>query len=141
MVMTYEHLRTLTIRAAKNLQSFNPKPKDVIVFITKDNFQVTPLVFASLCLGLTVAPIGTIWSTTEYMYLLEQTNPTFIVCDPNFYDVMRKCVLKIGIDAEIFTFGQQVGDSNRAEDLFCSIDDESMFLYVIPEVPNVFVFI
>lgn len=122
-VHTFQDLHDLTICVAKNLQKLKLKRGDLINFITSDCFQMTPIVFAALCNGITVAPIAVDFSISRLLLILEQSEPAIIICDSNIYYSMQEYLCHPKYNGKIFTFEHQFKGTRSVDELFQSNDD------------------
>lgn len=60
--------------------------------------------------------------------MLSTTQPSLMFCDIKIYDLLKECLSELGNDADIFTFGGQIGDSEPVENLFVENGDEYEFV-------------
>lgn len=120
-------MRSLTIRAALNLQNLGYEKGDIFAIIAKNSHHVAPIAFASLCMGCPINPLDPSFSRTELMHMLSITKPKVVFCDVDVCDLMRECLNDLENDAKIFTFMGQTDDSEPVEVLFEEIDGEETF--------------
>lgn len=76
-------------------------------------------------------PINTLdpsFGKNEIKHMLSTTQPSLMFCDIKIYDLLKECLSELGNDADIFTFGGQIGDSEPVENLFVENGDEYEFV-------------
>lgn len=135
--LTFNDIREKTIRAALNLRKRGYKPKEIFGFMALNSHDLVPIVLASFCLGCPFNPIYTNplqFNTTnpddkaEIKRLMNNTKPKLMFCDINLYDFVKECLIELGNDAKIITFGGQKGDSESVENLFIETGEEATFV-------------
>lgn len=124
----FNELKTKTIRAAKNLQTLGYKPKQVFTLIARNSHHVAPIVFASFAIGCPMNSLDVSFGRTEIIHMLSITKPVVIFCDLDCYETLCKCLDDLKINAQIFTFGGTVGQSESVESLFEVVDNENQFM-------------
>lgn len=128
MQLTYNELRKLTIQAAQNLQNRNFKPKQVFGFMAKKSDYISPLVFASFCLGCMADMYNPLLPKEAIKHMLLLTKPSLMFCDLELHDLIAECINEVGIETKIFTFHGAKGDSEPVENLFVETGRESCFM-------------
>lgn len=126
--MTFEEIRTKTIRAAQNLQQKGYKAKQVISFMATNSAYLSPILFASICLGCPINPLHSLMEKEHVIKMLKKTEPCLIFCDVDAYDLMKEYLIKSGNNAKIFTFNGTQGDSEPVESLFAPTGCEDSFM-------------
>lgn len=115
---TFHELRELTMNVAKNFRYFGCESGHVIFFMTKNTADIAPLLFAALYLGAQVTAVPIFSSRTEYEEFLNLTKPKFLICDLNVCKMSKQCLVKLKIDATLFSFDGQSDDSIAVNILF-----------------------
>ena len=124
---TFEDLRELTIRVAKNLQRIGcDRGKKILIFIGLIP-EIVSITIGAICLGCPLVPMLTESSQAECDYFLNLTKPEFAICHLKFYAMLKKSFTNIKINAKIITIDGQIDDSIPIQSLFESVDNESMF--------------
>lgn len=113
---------------AKNLQKFGCQKDDRILYFTTNSAEIAPLVFASLCLGCPIVAFSPYLRTAEVNYQLSFLKPKYVICDIEYYPMLRECFMNMEISAQFFTFDGQMGGSIDIECLFDETDDNSPFV-------------
>lgn len=116
-----------TIRAAQNLQKRGYKSKQVFGFMTGNFPDVSPIAFASLCMGCPINAQSSTWKP-DMLRMLGITEPDLIFCEVEVYDVMVECLTELGNKAKIFTFNGTKGDSEPVQNLFEETGIEEEFM-------------
>lgn len=128
---TFGHLRMKTIRSAQNLLARGYKSKQVFGIVAENVAHLSPIVFASLCLG---CPINTLNTGVEKASLIRSfkvTEPSVVFCDVKVYDLVAECLTQMGSNVKVFTFNGTKRDSEQVENLFMETGIEEDFVYVI----------
>lgn len=125
---TFNEILIKTIRTAQNLQKLNYSPKGVVGVIANNNPDLAPILFASFCLGCPVSPLDPAFGKLEIKSIISITKPRVFFCDVNLYDLLETCLKELNIEADIFTFTGQRGNSKPVEDLFAETKNETEFL-------------
>lgn len=124
---TFDEIRKLTIRAAKNLRNFGCRKGQVILISTKNTADVVPLIFAALCLGCPVTPVHPYNTRVEYLYHLNLTKPEIVFIDLDLHSMLKECFDELEIRAKYFTFGGETVGTHSINCLFEEVDDDSSF--------------
>lgn len=128
--MSFDDIRTKTIRAAQNLQNRGYAQKQVFGFIGGNSHHVAPIVFASFAIGCPVTALDPSFGKTELVHMLNISNPVLLFCDLACYDLLQECLKELKNDAKIFTFGGSKGNSEQVENLFAETHEENRFMSV-----------
>lgn len=126
--LTFEELRIKTIRAAQNLQKLGYKPKQVIGFMAANSAVLAPLVFGSFCAGCPINPLATSVGKEDIIRMLKKVQPSLMICDIEKYNLIKECLVELGSEAKIFTFGGKKDDSEPVESLFEKTGNEASFM-------------
>lgn len=126
--MTFNEIKSKTIRAAKNLQSLGCKPKQVFTLIARNSHHVSSIFFASIAIGCPINTLDASFGRNELKHMLNITKSETIFCDVDRYEILTECLNELKIKARIFTFGGIVGGSEPVENLFKEIDNEDQFV-------------
>lgn len=126
--MTFNEIRLKTIRAAQNLQHRGYKPRQVFGLMARNSQHLSPIVFASFCLGCPINPLDTSLGKTELMHMLNITKPSLMFCDTDVYDLINECFKELGNNAKIITFNGKKDNSEQVEDLFVETTTENVFM-------------
>ncbi|XP_055294849.1 uncharacterized protein LOC129564703 [Sitodiplosis mosellana] len=125
---TFNELHTLSICAAKKLQSLGYKKGDVILLFTNNSADVQPLVFAALSLGCPILAEVTVHGAAEICRTLTSIRPKIVICDDKFYPMLKECMISMKIIPDFFIFGNQPADTRPIKYLFENFDDELHFV-------------
>lgn len=117
----------MTIRAAQNLQKRGYNSKQMISIISGNVPELAPIIFASLCLG---GPVNTIPTTPkrEIQRILEMTEPKLIFCEIRVFDLVKKCLMELQMNAKIFTLNGTADDAESVKELFVETGIEEEFV-------------
>lgn len=115
---TFNELRTLTIRTAKNLRKFGCQRGREIFFIGENIAEMVPLAFAALCLGCPIAAEKKVATRSQCEYYLNATKPEFIFIGIKYYPLIKECLANLRINAKVFTIGGEDSDSIPISKLF-----------------------
>lgn len=126
--LTFDEIRLKTIRAAQNLQKRGAAPKQVFSFVANNSQYLTPMVFASMCLGSPINTMDASFGKAELIHMLKATKPGLIFCDIEAYDATKESLDELGNNAKIFTFGGSNGGSEPVENLFQETGNEDEFM-------------
>lgn len=127
--LTFEQLRLKTIRASQHLQNRGYKAEQVIGIMSENVAHLSPIVFASFCLGCPVNVLSTSVQKPDVLHMLKMTKPSVMFCDVNVYDLIKECLIELGNGAKIFTFnGTKADGSEAVETLFKETGIEEDFL-------------
>lgn len=126
--MTFDDIKTKTIRAAQNLQKFGYGRNQVIALSARNNHDVSSITFASIAIGCAVNTLSPTFGRTEYLHMLKITKPVLIFCETDSYQLIKDCLKEIRIMAKIFTFGGTIGESESVETLFQETHKEDQFM-------------
>lgn len=121
-------MRIKTIQAAQNLQAKGYKPKQVIGFMATNSAYLSPIVFASFCLGCPINALANLLEKEYIIKMLKTTEPCVMFCDVQFYDLVKECLIESGNNAKIFTFNGTQADSEPVESLFIPTGTEEHFM-------------
>lgn len=116
--LTFNEIRSKTIRAAQNLQQRVCGTDNVFGIMVDNDALLAPIVFASLCLGCSINPLYTLAEKNEIIRMLKLTKPTVMFIDVKVYDIVQQCLKELFFDAKIFTFNGRRGHSEPVEYLF-----------------------
>lgn len=125
--LTNEFIRWKTIQAAQNLQKLGFKKGDMFAICARNSHYVAPIAFASLCIGCPLNTLDTLFGEPELTHMLSITRPKVVFCDADVGELIGIVLEKLEIDAKIFTFSGQRGNSVPVEDLFTETNDEDNF--------------
>lgn len=126
--MTFDEIRLKTIRAAQNLQKRGYNTKQIFGLIARNSHHVTPIVFASMCLGCPINTMEASFGKIDLFQMLKTTAPILIFCDIENYDTTIECLEELENNAKVFTFGGSKGGSEPVENLFVPTGIEEEFL-------------
>lgn len=126
--MTFDEIRTQTIRAAQNLQARGYKQKQVFGMITANSHHVAPIFFASIANGCSPIALDPSFGKAEIIHMLSITKPALMFCDIACYDLLIECLAELKNEAKVFTIGGQTGQSEPAENLFKETGKERGFM-------------
>lgn len=126
--MTFNEIKSKTIRAAQNLQALGYKPKGVFTIIARNSHHVAPVAFASIAIGCPLNPLDASFGKTELIHMLTIIKPALVFCDVECYELVDECLKQLGNEANIFTFGGSTGRSEPVENLFKETHKENQFM-------------
>lgn len=127
MQLTFDEIRIKTIRAAQNLQNRGYKSKQVYGLLARNSHHLAPIVFASICIGCPVNTLDPCFGKTEITHMLNVVKPALMFCDADLYDLLKECLIELGNDAKIFTFGDKDG-AEPVENLFSETHCEDGYM-------------
>lgn len=139
--LTFNELRDQTIRAAQNLEKFNFNQNDIFGFISKNNHELAPIIFAALCLGNSINTIDPNFTKTEISHIFQITKPKVIFCDIEILDTVKGSLGDENSCSKIFTFGGSKVGTIAVSELFESTGREKQFQYVVSCIDLLFVII
>lgn len=116
--MTFDEIRTKSIRAAQNLLDRGYKPKQSFVLLARNHHHVTPIVFATISIGCPLNCLDPSFSKTELIHMLKTTAPTVAFCQQECYELLRECLDDISNSAKIFVFDNNQSQCESVENLF-----------------------
>lgn len=125
--MTFDEIRTKTLRAAQNLQARGYQQNQVIGFLAGNHANVAPLAFASIAIGCTICPFDSTLEKAELLGILKKTKPVLMFCESKYYAVLKECFMEFGNNAKIFVFDVGHGQFDDVEDLFEKTHNENQF--------------
>lgn len=125
--LTNEVIRWKTIQASQNLQKLGYEKGDMFAICARNSHYVAPIAFASLCLGCPLNTLDTSFGEPELTHMLSITRPKVVFCDTDVSDLIENVLENLEIDAKIFTFSGQRGNSVPVEELFNETNDEENF--------------
>lgn len=126
--LTYNEIRTRTIRAAVSLQKRGYKPKQVFGIIASNSSNLAPIVFASFCIGCPINVLDTSFGKHEITHMLNITKPCLVFCDVDVYDKLVDSLTEVEIRADIITMNGRLKSREYVEDLFVETGLESTFM-------------
>lgn len=126
--MTFDEIRTKTIRAAQNLQSLGFKPKQTFAILSGNSHNVAPITFASISIGCPLQCLDPSFEQVDLIRLMNLTKPVLIFCDVSLYKLANECLMKMQSNAAIFTFGGCCGRSEAVESLLEETHEENGFV-------------
>lgn len=126
--LTFDEIRIRTIRASQNLQKRGYNTKKLFGLFAKNSHHVTPIIFASMCLGCPILPVDPFFDKTELIQTLKLTEPSLVFCDVEAYETIIECLNELNNTTKIFTFGGSIADAEPVENLFAETGNEDEFL-------------
>lgn len=126
--MSFDEIRSKSIRAAQNLQARGYKKDQIIGIIATNSHHLSSIVFAALYMGCPINTLDPTFGKIDMKHMLNTTTPALIFCDANIYDLVKECLAELKNDAKIFTFGEKIGESEPVESLFVDNGDENEFM-------------
>lgn len=127
MQCTHEEIYTKTVRAAQNIQKLEHKDGDIFAIMSNNNHNLAPIAFALFSLGYPFQTLDPSFTEAETAHLFSLTMPTVVFSDVKSYNVVEKSLRSLKNDAKIYTFGEQIGQSQMVEDLFSETGREEEF--------------
>ncbi|XP_055325950.1 uncharacterized protein LOC129579797 isoform X2 [Sitodiplosis mosellana] len=128
--ITFAEMRMHTISMAENLQKRGCQPKQVIGIMADHTDHLSSVILASLGLGCPSNVLGISVEKSDIIKMFRLTEPSFIFCEVEKYDLMKECLKELNNDAPIFTFNGTKGDSESVESLFEVTGTEDIFIPV-----------
>lgn len=126
---TFEELHLNTIRAAQNLQRQGYyESKQVIAIMSGNVAHLSPIVFASLCLGCPINLLDTKMEKSTVVNMLQLTQPGLVFCEIKVYDLIVEVLTELKMDAKVFTFNGIKGNSIPVDVLFVKTGVEENFM-------------
>lgn len=121
-------MRVKTVRAAQNLQSRGYNRKQVFGIMARNSHHVAPIFFASIANGCPPVALDVSFGKAEIIHLLSITKPVLMFCDIECYEILSECLVELGNEAKVFTFGGEKGQSESVECLFEETGKEHEFM-------------
>lgn len=125
--MTFDEMKSKTIRAAQNLQALEYKPKQVFTFVARNSHHLAPIAFASIAVGCPINTLDPSFGRIELIHMLTVTKPVLVFCDIDCFELVDECLAELENRAKIFTFGGSSGRSEPVENLFKDTHREDEF--------------
>lgn len=127
--MTFDEIKTKTIRAAQNLQARSFfKPKQTFVLLSRNDHNVAPIVFASIAIGCPLNCLDASFSETELIHMLKTTTPAVAFCQSTCYDLLMHCLNVVSNPAKVFVIGDNQTQCESVENLFAETHREQEFM-------------
>lgn len=86
--------------------------------MAENGAHLSPIVFASLCLGCPVNALHTEVEKPNVIRMFGMTEPSIVFCDVKVYDLVVECLMDLDNSAKVFTFNGHKGKSEPVEILF-----------------------
>lgn len=100
----------------------------MIWLFTNNSADITPLVYAALCLGCVIAAESTAHGCVEIHHTLNYLKPRVIFCDLEYYAMLKECVFDLKINADFFIVGDQTDDTLSIKYFFRQINIDTQFV-------------
>lgn len=126
--MTFNEIRSKSIRAAQNLRARGYKKDEIVGIIAGNSHQLSSIVFAAFYMGCPINTLDPAFGKIDMKHMLGTTAPALIFCDANIYDLVKECLAELKNDAKIFTFGEKMRNSEPVESLFVDNGGEYDFM-------------
>lgn len=125
--MTFDEMRTETIRAAQDLQARGYTSKQSFALLARNNHHVASIAFASLALACPLHCLDPLFGKAEMICHLNLSKPVVMFCDIAYYELLNECLLEMGIETKLFSFGGSQGRSEPNENLLIETNKEDQF--------------
>lgn len=105
-VLTYSHVKLLSIRVAQNLHRFGVKKGDIVATFLNNSTYVAPIVFGCIFVGASVAPLT--YKKVIDVEWIEQTftttRPKILILEEHMESagLLREMLKALEIDCKIF---------------------------------------
>lgn len=126
--MTYDELRLRIIRAAQNLQKRGYVRGQVFTTVAKNAHHLAPIVFGSLGIGCSMSTLEPTYGKAELLHMLNIIQPSLLFCDVDKFDLVKECLIELGNNAHVFTFGGSHNGSENVDNLFAETHTECRFV-------------
>lgn len=126
--MTFDEIRIRSVRAAQNLQARGYKPREFVTVMVKHPPNVVPIVFASIAIGCPISILDNDFDRALTIHKLKLIKPVLVFCDTEYYQSLNDCLLEVGCNTKVFTFGASVCGSEPVENLFKETQKEDQFM-------------
>lgn len=126
--LTYQELHTQSVRAAQNIQKLNFKKGDIFMIISNNNHELTPIVTALLATGYAYNALDPSFTETEITHMVNIIKPKLVFSDLQSYDAIEKSLRNLNIEAPVYTFEGQVGNSIAVQSLLAKTGQEYEFV-------------
>lgn len=126
--LTAGQIRSKTIYAAQNLQRLGYRSNDVFGFMSNNNHNVAPLVYAALCLGCPINAIDSNYEESEIVHAFGKTLPKVIFCESGCYEILQRSLEKLGSEAKVFILDGVGNNATNVEELFAGNGSETDFM-------------
>lgn len=125
--MTFDEVRTKTLRAAQNLQSRGYEQNQVIGFLVGNHSNVAPIAFASIAIGCAICPFDTSFGKAKLLEMLKIIKPVLMFCEAKCYAILEECLVEVENKAKIFVFEGGQDHTDHVDDLFEKTHNENQF--------------
>lgn len=127
--LTFDEMRTKTIRVAQNLQARGCQQNQVIGILAENHTNLAPIAFASIAIGCAICPLpfDPAFEKEELVEMLKITKPALMFCDVKYCEMLNECLIELGNKAKIFVFGDNQDRFEHVDDLFEKTHKENQF--------------
>ncbi|XP_052897661.1 uncharacterized protein LOC128304508 [Anopheles moucheti] len=130
--LTYAEFQTRWIRFAQNLASIGVRKGDMVTLVNANSENLAPLACALLAIGVPFNPLAPSFNEDDMANMLQTTNPKFVFCDADNYEVVRRALLRVVANEDqlppIYVFECSRSDVKHAEDLLKETGREKSFV-------------
>lgn len=109
--LTFGQILSKSIRIAENLTKIGMKKGNIITLISKNNSELSSILFGSLMAGLAVSTLDPTFGTTDFLHMFKITNPKLIFCEPENLLHVKQALTLSGLSSKIII----IGNDSRSE--------------------------
>lgn len=96
--------------------------------IAKNSHNLAPILFGALGIGCAMNTLEPTFGKTELLHMLNIIKPSLLFCDVEVFELVKECLLELGNNAHVFTFGGSKNGSENVENLFLETHEENSFV-------------
>ncbi|XP_055297897.1 uncharacterized protein LOC129566201 [Sitodiplosis mosellana] len=126
--LTKSEIRSRSIRCAQNLTKLGCTQDDRIGIVARNHHNLTPLFFGALCIGTPISPMDVRMDKDVIAKILERVRPSFIFCDTDVLESVKKIVNGNGISAKFFTVNGSDNGCDSIDSLINETGEEDSFV-------------
>ncbi|XP_031628671.1 4-coumarate--CoA ligase-like 7 [Contarinia nasturtii] len=126
--LTKAEVRKRTIRCAQNLIRLGCKQNDCISIISRNHHNLTPLLYAAICIGSPVSPLDVVTVKDGISLILQRVRPTFIFCDSDVLQTIKETTTDIGLNTKLFTVNGSLNGFDSIDSLMVETGTEDSFV-------------
>uniref|UniRef100_A0A336M4T4 CSON003268 protein n=1 Tax=Culicoides sonorensis TaxID=179676 RepID=A0A336M4T4_CULSO len=135
--LTCSELRVKSIRLAENLKRKGYKFGDIIATVSRNNHDISAVVFGCNIIGAPVNCLDPNFTATEISDLLMITKPKLVFCENYNLKNVQSALNEINLKPEIILTGDEVHeDMIHVTSLYEEIKGLNERFYIPPSIPN-----
>lgn len=122
VALTCKELRDRSVRLAENLVKKGYKFGDMIATISRNNHDVSAVIFGCNIIGAPINCLDPSFTVEELANLLNITRPKLVFCETFNLANVKTALEKVGVRAEIILVGDTLEGHEHVNSLFTKID-------------------